>query len=152
MRVDTFQIGGIEVTMRLSAQALAQHCKDYGKPGENPVVCVMEAVDDMSAKISLMTKALNHKGNDNLIRNGADLLDLMADNGMGQDAANHMILTMARTCGQLTDEELAKLEGAINGRITKIVNLFAGEVADDSKPAPQDAEEENPTRIPTPQS
>lgn len=126
MRFDTYAIGNKTVQLRLTAAALAKHCEEFGDKGQNPIVCVVDALDNLPAKISLLTKALNFPGNQNNVRNGADLLDLLAEENKTQDDANCLILDIARTCGQLDEDDLADLRNAVCDHNKKLISGIVG--------------------------
>ena len=76
---------GTELTLRLTSTAIAAYVKAHGIPGAALLTDIAAAADDIEKQITLLSKALQHPGNNNKIKDGGRLLDLLADEG--KDAA-----------------------------------------------------------------
>ena len=150
MKYDTYMVGNVSVNLRLTSSALVKHCESYGEAGQNPLVCVVDALDNLDAKISILTKALNFPGNQNTIKNGSDLLDMLADEDNGQDVANEMILQIARTCGQLTMDDMLTLRQAVAGHSHKLVDLIVKTMRGEPISLPGSVSDEQPANPTTP--
>lgn len=151
LNVATVCVGGQEFTLRLTSKAIMNYCQKHGNEGGSPVVAVLEAVNSISAKIDLFTNALNHPENKNGLKDGAALLDLMADDNSWKDpqAKNDLILTLAQQAGLLSDEDYLSLIDPVaeNGKklISTMTKLLRGEPLDNKAAEGQPETQGNPT-------
>lgn len=143
----TLNLGDKTVTLRLTTRAIRNYAQKHGEKGANPLVAVLSAVDDLDAKIELFSAALTHPGNDNPVKDGADLLDLMADNCMGHKEISRTIVDLAVAAGLVDSEQGTNLAEAVDTNNDQFVAILTGVLT--GKPAPGAAEEnpqkENPT-------
>lgn len=109
------RLGDKEYKLRLTLKG-QQKVKELDR--EAPVMAlVMSAVDDPEAMEVLLTEALNWEGNSNKIHSGAELYDMMVDNGYsGSEDFLEVVLGIAHNAGLLTEDDRAKVE-----RVTKKV-------------------------------
>lgn len=151
LNVKTITVAGAEATLRLTSKALLSFNLKHGAAGQSPVVAVLSALDDMEARIDLFTNALSHPGNKNAVKNGADLLDMMADDAFdwSRDRVNRLILELAEESGLLSSEDFANLLEPVeqNGRklISTLADLLTGKPVGPAGAAPEGDGEENPT-------
>lgn len=151
LNVTTVRVGEQEFTLRLTSKAIMNYCQKHGNEGSSPVIAVLEAVNDISAKIDLFTNALNHPENKNALKDGAALLDLMADDDSWKDpqVKNDLVLTLAQQAGLLSDEDYLSLIDPVaeNGKklISTVAKLLKGESVNDSSAEVQAGGQENPT-------
>lgn len=151
LNVSTINVGASEVTLRLTSKSLLNFNLKHGAAGQSPVVAVLSALDDMEARIDLFTNALNHPGNKNTVRNGADLLDMMADVAFdwSRDRVNRLILELAEESGLLSSEDFTNLLEPVaqNGRklISTLADLLTGKPVGAAAIPSEDNTEENPT-------
>lgn len=151
LNVTTVCVGEQEFTLRLTSKAIMNYCQKHGNEGNSPVIAVLEAVNDISAKIDLFTNALNHPENKNTLKDGAALLDLMADDDSWKDpqVKNDLILTLAQQSGLLSDEDYLSLIDPVaeNGKklISTMAKLLKGEPVNGSAAEGQTETQENPT-------
>jgi hypothetical protein len=147
LNVKTLAIGGNEVTLRLTSKALFNFNQKHGSEGTSPLVALLSAVDDIGARMDLLTNALNHPETKNKIKDGGQLLDFLADDGWDRDMVNILILELAQESGLISNEELSNLSDPVaeNGKrlVGKLADLLSGKPM--GKDAQEDAEEENPT-------
>jgi len=149
LNVNTICVGEHTLTLRLTSKSLLNFNIEHGQEGTSPVVAVLSAITDLSAKADLLTAALNHPENRNAVKNGADLLDLMADSGSWEpNAINDLILQLAKDSGLLGEEDfLALIDPVMESNkklISTLSNLLVGKPADASREVTENAEE-NPT-------
>lgn len=147
LNVKTLTVGENEVTLRLTSKALFNFNQKHGSEGTSPLVALLSAVDDIGARMDLLTNALNHPENKNKIKDGGQLLDLLHDTGWDRDMVNILILELAQESGLISSEELSNLIDPVaeNGKrlVDKLADLLSG------KPMGKDVLEgpgaENPT-------
>lgn len=123
-------IGEQPVTLRLSARKLQEYLDKHGVDGAPAYVGVMQAVDDLGAKIDLFSAALSYTGANNFVRSGSDLIDMMADAGWTMDQVSDLIVGLAVDAGILPGDKLEEFQTAIrttsrNG-IDKILAVLNG--------------------------
>lgn len=152
LNVNTITVSGTEVTLRLTSKALLNFNLKHGAAGQSPVVAVLSALDDMDARIHLFTNALTYPDNKNTVKDGADLLDMMADDVCwSRDEVNRLILELAHQSGLLSNEDFTNLLEPVaqNGKklISTLADLLAGKpVGATAAEAEAEADsEENPT-------
>ena len=150
LNVATINVDGATVTLRLTSKALLNFNLKHGATGQSPVVAVLSALDDMEARIDLFTNALNHPENKNEVKDGAKLLDMMADDlCWPRDQVNRLILELAHESGLLSGEDFTSLIDPVeqNGKklISVLADLLTGKSAGAGGGNSEDATEENPT-------
>lgn len=150
LNVTTIHVGEATLTLRLTSKALLNFNLKHGAAGQSPVVAVLSALDDMDARIDLLSNALNHPENKNAVRNGADLLDMMADDpNWPRDEVNHLILELAHQSGLLSSEDFTNLLEPVaqNGKklISTLADLLVGKPVGAAAAEAEADSEENPT-------
>ena len=150
LNVSTINVGGATLTLRLTSKALLNFSLKHGAAGQSPVVAVLSALDDMEARIDLLTNALNHPDNKNAVKNGADLLDMMADDpSWPRDEVNHLFLELAHQSGLLNSEDFSNLLEPVAQNSKKLIStladLLTGKPAGVAAAVPEADSEENPT-------
>ena len=141
------------VQLRLTTAKLQQYLKNNDGDKQNPLICVVDALSNLDKRISLFTQALQWPGNTNEIKNGADLLDLLHDDGMKPTEVNRLIFQLACQAGLIDEENLENMISAAHlgdVRFTRVMcSLLAAEAPEQQK-EPQEnedkAEAENPTQ------
>lgn len=101
---------GTELTLRLTSTAIAAYVKAHGIPGAALLTDIAAAADDIEKQITLFSKALQHPGNNNKIKDGGRLLDLLADEGKDAAFRRTLIIQLAHDAGICNDAEAAELE------------------------------------------
>lgn len=150
MNVKTITLGEATVSLRLTASKLQAYIKDYSNEAQSPLLAVLDAMESLKNKAALFTAALQHKGNSNSVKDGYELLDLMADSGYSTLDVKNLIVELAEQSGLVDHDDASTVLDAIeNGNrkfIDTIAKVLAGEKPED---APADEaeppEEENPT-------
>lgn len=151
LNVKTIMVNGTEVTLRLTSKALLNFNLKHGAAGQSPVVAMLSALDDMGARIDLFTNALNYPDNKNAVKNGADLLDMMADDEFEwpRDCVNRLILELAEESGLLSSEDFSSLLEPVEQNSKKLIsalaNLLAGKPVGAGSAEPEAGSEGNPT-------
>lgn len=151
LNVSTICVGDKEVTLRLTSKALMNFNLKHGAEGNSPVVAVLNAVNDYAARIDLLTAALNHPENRNTIKDGATLLDEMADSGSwDRNGINTLILDLALQSGLLDAEDHEALIDPVAKSGPKLIKtlskLLTGErISADEADAGGESDAENPT-------
>ncbi len=147
LNVKTLNIGDTDITLRLTSKALFNFNQKHGSAGSSPLIALLSSVDDIGARMDLLTNALNHPENKNKIKDGGQLLDFLTDNSWDRDAVNLLILELAQESGLISCEELSSLMDPVaeNGKrlVDKLADLLSGKPM--GSDAQEDAGEENPT-------
>ena len=108
--------GGKEFKLRLTLAG--QKNLQAKNPGVSIMALVMGAVDDPVDMEALLTEALSWDGNENPTCNGAELYDLMVDDGMcGTTAFMELVLNIAHNAGLINDAERKKVQLAVERRM-----------------------------------
>ena len=142
-------VGGTEVTLRLTSKALCNLNLKHGAEGASPLVAVLNAVTDYNTRIDLFTNALCHPNNENPIKKGDELLDMMADDPCwGRDEVNLLILKLAELSGLIHSEEFSSLISPVVDSGNKLVEtlgkLLAGKSVSEETPEEEPGTGENP--------
>lgn len=105
---------GKVVQLRLTALGIKRFEKEHGIPGAAPVVNVMNAAGSMDTMIELLTTALKFNGAPrDQLQSGADLIDLLADEGKGEDFLLELVVELAADAGLLKAEDVPEMKEAM---------------------------------------
>lgn len=141
------------VQLRLTAAKLEWYLKETKSDQQNPLLGVLDAVAILGKRIKLLTAALQWPKNSNTVKDGAELLDLLLDDGVTPREISNMILELACQAGLMEEAELedmmeANAEGASKFR-DAIRDFLAGKepagAAENPGADGTDAHGENPT-------
>ncbi len=110
----------IPVSLRLGIGAQVQLKKKWK---ENTTNTLFNAIDDVERFIDVMDASLKFKGNENTIKSGEELIDLMAANDMlGMLAKQTLITSIGRASGLFSEAEKKKIDEraakAVDGAFT----------------------------------
>ena len=110
--------GDKEFKLRLT---LAGQKNLQAKNPDVPIMAlVMGAVDDPGDMEALLTEALSWDGNENPTCNGAELYDLMVDDGKcGTTVFMELVLNIAHNAGLINDAERKKVQRAVERRMAQ---------------------------------
>lgn len=150
MQVLEIMVGSTPVSLRLTASKLQSYIKENGNDAQSPLLAVLDAVESLKQKAALFTAALQFKGNSNTVKDGYELLDMLADAGYTPLKTKQLIIQLAEQSGLVDPEDADTVREAIEKGNRKFINtvamVLAGD-APDSEPAATDGEpqEENPT-------
>lgn len=150
MNVKTITLGETTVSLRLTASKLHAYIKDYSNEEQSPLLAVLDAMESLKNKAGLFTAALQYKNNDNTVKDGWVLLDMLTDSGYSTLDVKNLIVELAEQSGLVDHEDAASVLDAIEKGnkkfIDTIAKLLAGECPDDVPAADSEQpEEENPT-------
>lgn len=152
MRCYDIILGEEQVQLRLTTAKLEEFLKKTDGDKNNPILAVLDALTLLSNRVALLTAALQWPGNKNTIKNGAELLDRLLDNGVKPREISNMILELAAMAGLLDEEELEGMMEANRLGSEKfqqaILDMMAGKTTDAQEEA-QDTESPDPTTAPT---
>lgn len=101
----------IKVSLRLTIGGQLKLKKKYPDAklatGEiSPLAIIYNAFDDPTIMADIFTEALNYKDNENAIKDGADLYELLVDNGyVGADGFVPVLLNIAKASGLITESQ-----------------------------------------------
>lgn len=120
------KVGKEEFKLRLT---LAGQKSLMEKNPDIPVLAIiMSAADDPTDMENLLTEALNWDGNDNTVHDGAELYDLMVDNGFcGAKRFAEVALGIAHNAGLLNEDERKKVERVVNHQLDRAFDNLAGD-------------------------
>ena len=155
MRLYEIALGDDVIQLRLTTAKLEAYLKNTDSDQNNPLIGVLDAMTLLPKRVKLLTAALQWPGNQNTIKDGADLLDKLLDDGKKPSQISDMILELAAMAGLMEDADLASMIEANrqgNDKFRKaLLDMMAGkEPADAADPAVPDSQaEENPTTAPT---
>ena len=142
------------IQLRLTSAKLEWYLKETQSDQQNPLLGVLDAVAILGKRIKLLTAALQWPKNTNTVKDGAELLDLLLDDGMAPSEISDMILKLACQAGLMEENELesmmaANAEGAVKFR-NALRDFLAGKTPAAAETAPQDSngQEANPTAAP----
>lgn len=151
MQVLNITLGDTPVSLRLTASKLQQYIKESGNESQSPLLAVLDAVEPLKQKAALLTAALQYKGNTNTVKDGYELLDLMADAGYTPMQTKLLIIDLAEQSGLVDPEDASTVREAIDKGNRKFINAVAMVLSGDT-PELDDAatdrehfEAENPT-------
>lgn len=137
LNVHELNLGGETVTLRLTTKAIGSYVLKHGVEGAPPIVSVLNAIDDLGARCSLLTGALTHPDNRNKVKSGEDLLDRLADAGWNGTEVTDLILTLAHEAGLLSEENATRLSQAAEDNaastMDKLVALLQGQEVKNGK-------------------
>lgn len=144
-------LDGHPVQLRLETAKLQQYLKDTDGDKQNPLIGVLDALTNLDKKIALLTRALQWEGNQNTVKSGAKLLDMMHDDGMKPQEVTRTILKLADLGGLVDEDELNDLATASDKGDVRFNRLMCSLLAAEDPELPQQpageqpAEEANPT-------
>lgn len=97
----------VTVSLRLTLKGQMNLKKQYN---ENALTTIFGGMDDVRKMLAVFKEALNYKDNENTIKDGEELYDLIVDADMGGVSGFQKILTgIARESGLLTEKEMETL-------------------------------------------
>lgn len=101
-------------------------------PDEAVLSAILSAVDEPEDMEYLLTLALNFEGNDNEIKDGAELYDLLVDNGYcGQEDFMGLAIEIAKNAGLVSQDDKNKLHKIVTRQIRRqfdsLEDVFEGD-------------------------
>lgn len=149
LNVKTIILGDTEVTLRLTSKALLNYNLKHGSKSATPLVAVLDSLTNYNARIDLLTNALQYPESKNSVKDGAQLLDLLADNGYKREEVNQLILELCNESGLIGDDDYLGLTQAVETSgvrmIGTLTDLLTGRPVGDADAAEAAEEDENPT-------
>ena len=151
MQVKSLSLGGTAVSLRLTARQLQAYIKEHGNEAQSPLLAVLDAVESLKRKAALLSAALQYKGNDNTVKDGYDLLDMLADAGYTDMDIKLLIVNLAEQSGLVSGEDAQTVRESIGKGNRKFIDTVAMVLAGETPEAGQEnadageTEEENPT-------
>lgn len=145
-------LSGTSVSLRLTASKLQQFIKDHGNEAQSPLLAVLDAVDSLKRKAALFTAALQFKDNHNTVKDGFELLDLLADEGYTPFQTQELVVKLSVMSGLVAEEDaetvLDSIEKGNKRFINTVAQVLSGDVENQAPAeaaAPGEAKAENPT-------
>lgn len=144
---------GTQVQLRLTTGKLEQYLSQVNGSNENPLLAVLDAMTLLPKRIKLFTAALQWPENKNTIKNGADLLDRLLDEGVTAREIRNMVLQMAAQAGLVDEDQLEEMIQSAQEGDEKFFALISGSLAGKDVAGPEAAGQasetaENPTPAP----
>lgn len=149
LNVRTIQLGQTEVTLRLTSKAIFNYAQKHGAKESSPLVAILAALDDIGARMDLLTGALQHPENKNTVKDGGALLDLLADNSYDRCAVNQLILDLTMDAGLISGEDYSALLEPVaengNRLISTLADVLAGKKVSAGGAEQPETNDKNPT-------
>lgn len=144
MRYYTVKIQEEEFQLRLTTAKLEEYLKNTDGDQNNPLIGVLDAMSLLPKRIRLFTAALQWPGNQNTVKNGAELLDRLLDDGVKPREISNIILELAAMAGLMDEDELEDMMKANQlgtEKFTKaIMDMMAGREPEQAAFAGSDAQ------------
>ena len=97
----------VKVALRLTLAGQLALKKKYK---ENAIATIFGAMDDVEVFCEVLNEALNWKGNENAFTDGAELYDLLVDNGFtGYEGLGGVLFSIASASGLVTEKDRDKM-------------------------------------------
>lgn len=108
MTLETASGDSLDVSLRLSIGGQIKLKKRFD---ESTITTLFNAIDDPERLAAIFDEALTWTGNKNTLKSGADLLDIMAGNGLlGMGEKQRIITKLAQVSGILSEQEREALD------------------------------------------
>ena len=120
---------GSQVQLRLTTGKLEQYLSQVNGSNENPLLAVLDAMTILPKRIKLFTAALQWPDNKNTIKNGAELLDRLLDEGVTAREIRNMVLQMAAQAGLADEDQLDEMIQSAQEGDEKFFALISGTLA-----------------------
>ena len=121
----------VAVSLRVGIRGQKKLAAQFG--GEATTATFFAATDDLDRLIAILHEALNYTGNDNTIKSGEDLADLLFMNDMlGMLPKQRLLTNIARHSGIFTEVEADALMKAVERRFEKLIGNE--EIEEDEEP------------------
>ena len=128
MKSNQITIGKEKFKLRITAQGQKNLIQEHGKTF---FALVSESMEPGGIGIvDILTEALNFKGNDNTVTDGAELYDLMIDAGYDQGRIFKTVVETGKISGILSEEE-AKIFQSVTETVKSGVFKKLEEAAED---------------------
>ena len=104
-------VDGHEIHLRLLKSGISALREKFN---EDPRTVILGAATDPEYMAGLLDAALNYKGNDNVIKDGEELYDLLVDEGWsGQVRFGELAVNIGCASGLWTDGETGQIKKAL---------------------------------------
>lgn len=106
----------VSVSLRLTGNAIKQLENDvrFGKVSAGEIMKL--GMDRISCTMAILDKALNFKGNENKVKDGESLFDLLTENGCGGETnIVRLVIEIARVSGIFSNKVCEQLYKAVEG-------------------------------------
>lgn len=140
---------GTEVSLRLTSKAIGAYLKTYGEPGQLPLAVLMRATEEFEPRASLLNGAIKFPSNQNTVKTGEDLLDMLSADGKTWDDVNDLIIQILRDAGFVDEENQRLLVESLHDNSARVIgqlrSILSGEATETNQEAAEAPEGENPT-------
>ena len=120
---------GTQVQLRLTTGKLEQYLSQVNGSDGNPLLAVLDAMTILPKRIKLFSAALQWPDNKNTIKNGAELLDRLLDEGVTAREIRNMVLQMAAQAGLVDEDQLDEMIQSAQEGDEKFFALISGTLA-----------------------
>lgn len=125
----------VHVALRLNVAGQLRLKKKYN---ESTTSTIFGSLDDIERCVDVFDASLKWAGNQNEIKSGEELLDLMAENDMlGMVAKQHVLTSIGRVSGLFSEAEKDKIDARSEGMIDK---AFADDEDEDAAAVEEEVE------------
>ena len=134
--------GSDTIMLRLPFLAQSNLCKKY-KTGT--VQLLLDAATDNDVLVDVLTNSLMWKGNSNTVKDGAELVELLIDNGVITDDVSRakLMLNIAEASGIVSAEKRDTIIKAITKRESDTLNSILEEDTDTETETEGEADSKN---------
>lgn len=124
MNTYDIKVGNEEIKLRLTLSGQMALKKKY-KDG-NVTGLIMTALDDAATCADILTQALTYKGNENKIKDGEELYDLLVDEGYaGYEGFGELLLSVAQVSGIVSEKDKDRLYKMVTGMLDEALEADA---------------------------
>lgn len=117
-------VDGQELRLRLTTAGIRQIHEESGR---NPREVLLEAIDSAESMAVVLTAALNWKGNENPIRDGEALYDLLVDDGWAGSADfGKLIFALGAVSGLWSSEDGDRMFSAMQRAVEDAYSSMEG--------------------------
>lgn len=91
---------------------------------DNVMSIVLDAVNDLDKMADVLTESLNYKYNENAVKDGEELYDLLVDSGYtGQNDFCRLMFGIAQNSGLITPENADKMVRMLGKKVDDVFNF-----------------------------
>lgn len=128
-----------QLEMRISVGSQLKLKREVGEEG---IQLIFKAMDDLGLTVKVLTEALNFKGHQNVITDGAELYEVLIDNGYsGKEAFAKLLFDIASCSGMIKPEQAEQLSQTIGDMYGRMFSSLEKEAVEGETTETEDAED-----------
>lgn len=138
LTLNTADGGTVEVSLRLNLLAQKKLKAKYREDGGS-MQTLIKAMDDPERLCDVLTGSLGWAGNENTVKDGETLYELLADNEMlGRVGTTEVLTSIARASGIVNDKEKTSIDSFFSKNFNELMGGSDGDA-----PAPTEGDAKN---------